>query len=227
VTEEKPYERDENDGFYTDPRLASVIVKHLVNDGWVEPGLRSVLEPSVGKGAFADAVFIHIADGGLLHMIDVNPAMIAAMKARPRAPHVRVGDEVSRLCLVGDFLDEELTADGRYELIIGNPPFGKKVEGRKVPLPVAEKHVRRALSLRDRGGVVAFLLRSAFFESTGRIPFWREHPASGFYPLAERPSFTGDGKTDKGQAYGLFIWKRGHRGPRFLGEHIVWCEEKE
>lgn len=87
------------------------------------------------------------------------------------------------------------------------------------PIPVAEKHVRRALALVAPGGHVTYVLRMAFLESEDRIPFWKEHGSGNglvtVYALARRLSFTG-GSTDA-TSYGFFHWQRGYTGPA----HIV------
>lgn len=87
------------------------------------------------------------------------------------------------------------------------------------PIPVAEKHVRRALALVAPGGHVTYVLRMAFLESEDRIPFWKENGSGNglhtVYALARRLSFTG-GSTDA-TSYGFFIWERGYTGPA----HIV------
>ena len=92
---------------------------------------------------------------------------------------------------VGDFLEYE-TKEPVFA-VVGNPPYR-----------VAEAHVRRALSLTSR---VAFLLRMAFLESSGRKAFWQAHPCSEVHVLSERPSFTDDGATDHA-AYAWFVWGR-------------------
>lgn len=96
-----------------------------------------------------------------------------------------------------DFLKFTVPSNGRYELVIGNPPFND-----------AEAHVRHAMSLAYPGGHVAFLLRLALLESAARIPFWEEFPARRVYVLSQRPSFTGNGKTDS-CAYAFFVWRKG------------------
>lgn len=106
----------------------------------------------------------------------------------------------------GDFVG--LDGPGQ-DLIIGNPPFSH-----------AEAHARHALSLRKRGGVVAFLLRLAFAESKGRVPFWQEHRPARVYVLSERPSFTGGG-TDSA-AYGFFVWQEGWSGPTEMSWIHSW-----
>lgn len=95
------------------------------------------------------------------------------------------------------------------DLIVGNPPFKH-----------AEPHVRHALSLRKPGGTVAFLLRLAFAESKGRVPFWEEFRPARVYVLSERPSFTGGG-TDSA-AYGFFVWQEGWSGPTEMNWIHSW-----
>lgn len=94
----------------------------------------------------------------------------------------------------------------RPYVVVGNSPFTG-----------AEEHVRQALSVSRR--YVAFLLRLAFLESKGRIPFWREWPARKVWVLAQRPSFTG-GKTDS-CAYMFVLWDKEHAGPTDL-EVLDW-----
>ena len=84
------------------------------------------------------------------------------------------------------------------------------------PIPCAQKHIERALSMVPaNGGHVAFVLRMAILESEDRIPFWREwgpgHGLRTVFALARRLSFTG-GSTDA-TSYGFFWWERGYTGP--------------
>ena len=87
---------------------------------------------------------------------------------------------------------------GRH--VVGNPPYRH-----------AEAFVRRALSDVEHGGIVAYLLRLGFLESRRRLDLWERFPAREIVVFAERPSFTGDGRTD-GCAYGFFIWRKGWSG---------------
>jgi hypothetical protein len=198
-------ERRPLDQYFTPDDLARALVQRLASDGWWHGG--RVLEPSAGKGAFVRACASLIATESIT-TIDVDPDRCA---------------ELSRIqetsCFELDFLDFDTddndTEWAEYELIIGNPPYGN-----------AEQHVRHALEHRARFGVVAFLLRMGFLESEERAPFWREHPASKVYVLSQRPSFTGEGKTDRGQSYGLFVWATWHRGPTEL-EVLSWREPKK
>ena len=96
--------------------------------------------------------------------------------------------------LVADFLRDEIP-DG-WDLVLGNPPYS-----------LAEPFVRRSLELVKVGGLVAFLLRLSFLESRKRLPLWSEHRLDRVHVLAERPSFTEDGRSDSA-AYALFVWRR-------------------
>lgn len=181
--------RVKNDAYFTPPALASAAVGWLERDGYLWPRIHA-LEPSAGRGSWINAMAR--LQPTTMHALDIDPARtleLEALRCRP---------------MLGDFETFDFDECGepldRYEAIIGNPPYNR-----------AEAHVRRALALRDRFGVVAFLLRLAFLESQERVPFWREHPASKIYVLSERPSFSG-GSTDNA-AYGVFVWCTWHRGP--------------
>lgn len=97
-----------------------------------------------------------------------------------------------------------------YDLIVGNPDFG-----------IAELVVRHCLGLLVPGGHLAFLLRAAFLGSSGRVPLYRDFPLRYFQPIAQRPSFTSDGKTDP-MEYGLYVWQQGFEGRGELLPPLVW-----
>ncbi len=197
--------RDKLDRYYTPQRLADVLVSRLVDDGFTPAtGRLSVLEPSVGGGAFALAALSAFGDRAAMHVVDVDAA----------APGLRLVRGAARrrdVVRVGDFLATRLT--NRHDLVLGNPPYRQ-----------AELHVRKALSSLVDGGVLGMLLRLAFLEGKGRIPFWAEYPAAKVYALSERPSFT-DGRTDA-TAYGFFVWRRGCH-TRTLLEVLSWKSGSE
>lgn len=177
-------DRIDGDAYYTPDTLARALVGTL----GLLPGA-TVWEPHAGGGAFVRAL---VAVGAFVSASDLNPEA-AGLEVSGCGP-----------TFVGDFLKyraEDDVENCRPSWVAGNPPFTD-----------AEAHVRQALAYADVG--VAFLLRLAFLEGKGRIPFWREHPAARVYVLAERPSFTG-GKTDS-CAYGWFVWDKRHVGPTQL-----------
>lgn len=153
-----------NDAYQTDPALACVLTRLLLERGHVTTASR-VLEPSAGQGAFLRAAQ-HYLEPTVLHAVDVDD----------QSDRWHAVASAWSVCRFEDF--DELG----WNVVIGNPPYAD-----------ARAHVEHALSLLEPGGVLAFLLRLAFLESRRRIDFWQRHPAEAVYVLAERPSFTGGG----------------------------------
>jgi hypothetical protein len=103
----------------------------------------------------------------------------------------------------GDFLN--IPFDAPFDLVIGNPPYNE-----------AEAFVRRSLAHLRPDGWLVFLLRLSFAESVGRfLMFTHELPPFSVVVCSDRPSFTGDGKTDA-SAYAYFVWNKGYQGKTIL-----------
>jgi hypothetical protein len=102
------------------------------------------------------------------------------------------------------------TVTDKFDLILGNPDYA-----------IAERAVRHCLGLLDHDGYLTFLLRAAFLGSSGRVGLYRDFPLRYFQPIAQRPSFTADGKTDP-MEYGLFVWQRGFHGRGEILQPLVW-----
>lgn len=188
------------DAYYTDPVLARCLVSTLRPEQKAMRGTHW-LEPSAGGAAFVDAWHEQAEAANLMTALDINP----------EAPGLR-RDYVRGH--VGDFLKLRGTKQP-VDVVVGNPPYARGTgrfneKGDEIMEPIAEAHVRKALSIVRPGGLVACLLRLAFSESKERVPFWDQFPARKVWALAERPSFTG-GKTDN-CAYGWFVWQRGWTG---------------
>jgi len=183
------------------------------------------MEPHVGDGAFVPPI---LAAGAQLHCNDLS--LLAS------------GLQLGHTSSVTNFLAFWDTRDWTW--ILGNPPFARpeteehdglspetgrrNSKGALVLEDAAEDHVRHALKLTHDN--VAFLLRLAFLESDKRIAFWKEHPAYKVWPLAHRPSFTADGKTDNA-AYGWFWWSKSRaeftaQHGTLLGAPIAWKSKK-
>jgi hypothetical protein len=188
-------QRRTGDSYYTPDPLAEALVCQLL----IDPGA-SVVEPSVGGGAFARAIRGHEPSCSLVG-VDVNAEA--------------AGFEICDDGVQGDFLGCGEADIGRPDWIIGNPPFGD-----------AEAHVRHALEMVNHRGGVAFLLRLAFLESAGRLGFWKGPGAClrKVYVLSQRPSFTG-GQTDSA-AYGFFHWRPRYDGPSEL-EVLDWHNARQ
>lgn len=188
-----------NAAYYTPDDLAESLVGLLpISDG------DSVLEPSVGGGAFARA-------------LSLRTLYVAGIDIDPDAEGF---NDCS--CSVGDFLDFNSVVPSPT-WIIGNPPFGRPEvgedgkptgrlngKGKLIMEECASLHVKHALSLTGRH--VAFLLRLAFLETPGRAEWLADSPLRRVTVLGQRPSFTG-GKTDS-CAYGFFWWDKEWSGDR-------------
>ena len=154
-------ERRPLDAYYTPQNVATALVGLL---DWTEPGI--VMEPSVGGGAVARAIFRRWPAAFVIGCdIDHDAAGLAEVNARH----------------VGDYLDVPNPEDA--DATIGNPPYAH-----------AEEHLRRALESSGhvafllRLAVLESVKRAEFWRTYGpRLDV--------VYVLASRPSFTG-GSTD-------------------------------
>ena len=165
--------RIQNDAYYTPDALARACVRSL---SCADPN--TVVEPSVGGGAFARAIRERWPNTCLIGY-DLDKAVHGA-------------------ALCDDFywtswttLAPTRTAD----VIVGNPPYSD-----------AEEHVETALRRVKPGGMVGMLLRLSFASGKRRMAFWQKYYPDLYsvHVLAERPSFTG-GATDSCD-YGWFVW---------------------
>lgn len=147
---------------------------------------------------------------------------------------------------------ETLAGFGKFDLIMGNPPYGdewdqeqrelaKEAKARgetykrpprpaDKPLADAERFCRKCLTQHlSPNGIMMFLLRSAFLESGRRIEFWSEFPDDIMYYLPERPSFIEEGekagKTDA-TAYSIFVWRNGVVARR-MHDKLLWKPKPE
>ena len=158
------------------------------------PGLR-ILEPSAGRGAIVRELLRAGADNARLMRVerDEGRAETLLHGAAPGASEVLCADFLTvRSANLGHL-------GGCVDLVVMNPPFN-----------AAQEHVEHAIGLLPRGGAVCALLRLAFVASAKRAPFRKAHPFD-LYPLASRPSFTPDGKTDSAD-YAWFLFGQGHGG---------------
>lgn len=153
------------------------------------PGLR-ILEPSAGRGAIVRELLR--AGANRVQAIDINRENRDALRSAGY-------ENGERGCILSTWNDFLASGGDSYDLIVMNPPFS-----------AAQEHVEHAISLLAPGGTVCALLRLAFVASAKRAPFRKAHPFD-LYPLASRPSFTPDGKTDSAD-YAWFLFGEGHGG---------------
>lgn len=179
-----PHRRDELDRYYTDPAVARLctlaVLPHLQKH--TTRG-RVLVEPSIGGESFLFAFRELLPD----------VAVVGIDKDRTSAALRRFSADYTVCCDFATWQPRPGLAIGAF---VGNPPYNE-----------AEAHCRHAIELAGRDGMVAFLLPLAFRSSRKRRPFWRMHPAPITRALEERPSFTGDGKTDA-RDYALYVWGR-------------------
>ena len=92
-----------------------------------------------------------------------------------------------------NFLKSEFSAD----VIISNPPFD-----------IADQFIRKGIEDLNDGGTMIYLLKLNFLGTKGRFDkLWIDENLKPkmIISLAQRPSFTGDGKTDNAE-YAFFVW---------------------
>lgn len=171
------------DKYYT-PRWCVEQIYAACLDALISRGLRSVqndfriLDPAAGRGIFLD-----VLREKSLHS---KVRLLGADIDKTYQPW-KSADE-SR-CL--DFLADDSHG---FDLIIGNPPFS-----------LAAEFVLKSIA--DKRTSVAFLLRNGFLVSAKRYTMFAESPPSYVYLISNRPSFTGDGRTDSTD-YCWVVWDR-------------------
>lgn len=123
-------------------------------------------------------------------------ANIVGIEIRQDAPFMNYYDWNIR----ADFLS--MTPEiNMFDLVIGNPPYSH-----------AESFIRHAMKSLRNGGELIYLLRLSFLESMGRYNlFTHEMQPRQIVVCSDRPSFTGNGKTDA-SAYAFFVWEKGYTG---------------
>ncbi|MFC1961123.1 methyltransferase [Chloroflexota bacterium] len=174
------------DDFYpTEQALCDQVVERLTNF----PPNGKVLDPGCGAGPWGQSVKRCYPDAKL---IGIEWTAERIMRAK-QGGWLDDYDYV----LWSDFCRTKFPDDMKFGLIIGNPPFKH-----------AERFVMQSLPLLAPGGMLLFLFPLTFSATIGRYErmFSREQwRPSTIYTLVERPSFTGNNKTDAID-YGLFMW---------------------
>lgn len=187
-----------DDAYYTPQPLADAICSVLAHK---LTGIRLILEPSAGKGAFVKAACASWGRWG------------AKVAATDRHDHgtacARAGATSFRVL---DFLSLDTERLARFDLVLGNPPYS-----------LAEQFVRYPLEHGlHPGASVAYLLRLSFLGSQKRLTrLFRDHPLRYLIPIAGRPSFTPDGRTDSSE-YGVFVWTREWFDQPVILDAIEW-----
>lgn len=113
--------REKNSAYYTDKMLLHNIYSKMPSfDGYKS---LKILEPSVGVGSFLPLIskkYSHIEEV-TIDCIDINQESIEILDFMIAL--YDLGDNVKVNLIVDDFISHSITE--RYDLVIGNPPFGK------------------------------------------------------------------------------------------------------
>jgi len=173
-------QRDELDRYYTPSWLSQRCVDWVFSNIPVDG---DILEPSFGGGSFLRALARNKATGVV--GVEIDPSAFRAVD----------GSIVSAV-YNDDFLSMHAGHFGNLALVVGNPPY-----------KTAQAFIQKSWSLLKPGGHVAFLLRLSFLEGRKRREFWKNYPPKHVLVVPDRPSFIGDGKTDR-SAYALFVWQK-------------------
>lgn len=208
-------ERRANDAYFTDDRVARAVVEHLQklrtktspeglqyyrqdNDEiqvgsfrfTVEVAPRTILEPSVGGGAFVRACRAVWPDSAIM-ACDIEPA---------------IGSDALPCEFYGGVDFATFQPQERFDLIIGNPPFKHAAE-----------HIDHAFTLLAPGGVIAMLLPVSFLggHAKARKDFWTKRGApKRIDVLYPRPSFTGGGTS--AMEFAIMMWGDVPAGNAFI-----------
>lgn len=161
----------------------------------------SILEPSAGAGNVASAVRRRLPNKkNKLTLIELNHKFRRRLSA--------IDNNATLLC-PQDYLAWE--TGRKFDLIIGNPPYGSNIES---------EFVLKALTQLKYAGLLVFLLKLSFLESKKRYELIFENPKNqltGLMALARRIPFdtTKGTQTDK-YSYAWCVWQNVHN-PR------QWC----
>jgi len=226
-------EREENDGYYTPLPLARAAIRRLIADDVLSRDQhRYILEPSVGRGAWASASVL-LLDPDQVDGVDIveHPEALVTCDFHKQ-----------------DFLQYD--PDECYDLIIGNPPY----EG-------AERHIRHSMTMLDHNGALVQLLRINFLggvercngadptaEPDPKYPpkgLWAIHRPNYVYVLNRRPPFkkvrrqkrdpktkelvfNNDGtpkmtsSSSDATEYGIFVWIEGTQPEDTIQRTLCW-----
>lgn len=229
TTTKKLRERDDFDDYPTPIELCRAALAECPLASTQPKARLYIMDPGAGRGNWGTAAR-EIWPNSVIYGIEVR-----TLNQPPAYDYWLTGDYIFRPSLYK--LD-------RFDMVIGNPPYGDlwdqrqrklakqaKQENKKYqrpPRPIkqpvadAEAFVRKALSELTHGGWVVFLLRLAFLEGQDRYRrLWRYAIPSNVLTLSRRPSFTGDGNTDA-TAYATYYWQKGYEPDRYAGGWLNW-----
>lgn len=174
-----------NDAYPTNTNLIGTAL-HRVMEDHPEFSPQNFLEPGCGAAPFCDEV------------LRLKKKLFPRIKER-----VAVDITPQTVSRHHQFVQTDYlfwTPDRRFDLIATNPAY-----------TFAKQFIRKSMELLAPGGLCLLLLRLNFLGSQDRKAMWqREVDLRRLYVLSERPSFTGDGKTDATE-YAWYLFGERHQ----------------
>ena len=156
-----------------------------------------ILEPSAGRGNIIEAI---------RNTNKLKRNKIVAVELRNQYRN-RLDTLADTVYCPQDFLEWAKSEHGKFHLIIGNPPYGKNIEG---------KFVKTALSLLKPNGVLFFLLKLSFAEGVNRFEeIFKKIQPHGMSILSRRIKFYANGGGDR-YSYCWFAFCKNATTPQWL-----------
>lgn len=179
-----------------------------------------ILEPSVGVGAFLPALFAHFDKKPVdLNLIDLDPVALSILND--------IFDFYPDNFVVRQFNQDFLSYQpaSKYDLIIGNPPFGSSgtVEGQFKLKDLYAKFIARSLEISD---VVAFVIPKSFL-SGKEYSLLRNEIQKNFH-IAAIEDYGESAFTDiKIETIGVVITKKKLSDDTIVRSRLFYSEEKK
>jgi len=156
--------REENAAYYTNKFIINEVMNQLPD--FTKNEVR-ILEPSVGAGAFIPFVFKKYdgVEHVTLDLVDIDANSISILKAI--LSKIKIPENFTINVYTEDFLNFKIK--GRYDLVVGNPPYSKtKSASKKKTINLADAFLNKSIAISDWTALVLnkTILSSSEFDDT-------------------------------------------------------------
>ncbi|WP_204345106.1 Eco57I restriction-modification methylase domain-containing protein [Psychroserpens algicola] len=131
-----------NTGSYYTPKILSEFLSNHIVQKYLKGNKISVLEPSCGDGEFVSSFFksldLNTIDNISIDLFDINGVELAKADAL-----IPLSDKIDKTINHQDYLKHYLENDDEYSLIIGNPPYVKRSNLKKVQVKSCDEVHKR------------------------------------------------------------------------------------
>lgn len=172
-------EKDENANIVGEKQYLTpkYVAKYIIGK-YLKPTDKMILEPACGDGIFIE----HITGKRHITGVELDARFVNDLR-RVISPFGTIFEQKnlsgcdimensSRKIIIGDFLFHDFKND-RYDLIIGNPPYGYKNNKRNGPV-LDDEFVKKSATLLKPGGRIVFILETKFLQGKRRFEnTWR------------------------------------------------------